>query len=83
MRATVSLDGIWGFLQSLSLSNSNKRWLAERLIESRQIDSIELEREKEISLVRDSMTRALDELHEAQLTGATMPDIDNLIAELK
>jgi len=83
MKATVSLDGIWGFLQSLSLSNSNKRWLAERLIESRQMDTLEMKREKEISYVRDSMTRALDELHEAQLAGTTMPDIDNLIAELK
>lgn len=33
MKAIVSLDGILSFLQSLSLSASNKRWLAEKLME--------------------------------------------------
>lgn len=33
MKATISLDGILAFLQSLSLSASNKQWLAEKLLE--------------------------------------------------
>ena len=33
MKATISLDGILAFLKSLSLSASNKEWLAEKLIE--------------------------------------------------
>ena len=33
MKATISLDGIWNFLQSLSLSASNKEWLGEKLLE--------------------------------------------------
>ena len=33
MKATISLDGILAFLKSLSLSASNKEWLAETLIE--------------------------------------------------
>lgn len=41
MRATVSLDGILAFLQSLSLSASNKQWLAEKLLE-------EARKEKEV-----------------------------------
>ena len=36
MKATVSLDSLWTYLQSLSLSDSNKEWLAEKLIESRE-----------------------------------------------
>ena len=34
MEATVSLDGILTFINSLSLSSRNKRWLGEKLIES-------------------------------------------------
>lgn len=33
MKAIISLDGILSFLQSLSLSASNKRWLAQKLLE--------------------------------------------------
>ena len=34
MKATISLEGIWQFLQSLNLSNRSKEWLADKLIES-------------------------------------------------
>ncbi len=33
MKATVSLDGLLSFINSLSLSTGNKRWLGEKLIE--------------------------------------------------
>ena len=36
MDATVSLESLWTFLQSLSLSDSKKEWLAEKLIESKE-----------------------------------------------
>ena len=31
---SVSLNNLWSYLQGLSLTASNQRWLAERLIES-------------------------------------------------
>ena len=34
MKATISLEGIWQFLESLNLSNRSKEWLADKLIES-------------------------------------------------
>lgn len=33
MRASVSLNGILSFINSLSLSAGNKQWLGERLLE--------------------------------------------------
>ena len=33
MKAMISLDGILSFINSLSLSASNKQWLGERLLE--------------------------------------------------
>ena len=35
MNTTISLEAVWQFLSSLSLNNSNKDWLVERLIESK------------------------------------------------
>ena len=34
MKATISLEGIWQFLESLNLSDRSKEWLADKLIES-------------------------------------------------
>lgn len=33
MKATISLDGLLALIHEFSLSASNKRWLAEKLIE--------------------------------------------------
>ena len=31
---TISMNNLWNYLQGLSLTASNQRWLAERLLES-------------------------------------------------
>ena len=31
---TISLNNLWVYLQSLNLTASNKRWLADKLMES-------------------------------------------------
>lgn len=33
--STVQVEGLWQFIQTMSLSNRNKQWLADRLIESK------------------------------------------------
>lgn len=34
MECTISIDKLWAFIQSMSLSADNQRWLADRLIEN-------------------------------------------------
>ena len=34
MEGTVSIEKLWMFIKSMSLSADNQRWLADRLIES-------------------------------------------------
>ena len=34
MEGTISIDKLWTFIQSMSLSADNQRWLADRLIEN-------------------------------------------------
>ena len=33
--STIALNNLWHYIQSLSLSNSNKDWLADKLIKSK------------------------------------------------
>ena len=82
MKAIVSLDGIWGFLQSLSLSTSNKVWLADKLIESSQEDQIALKKSLQEKYIRESMGRAWEEVKEAEHVGRPLPDAYDLIAQL-
>lgn len=32
--STIQIEGLWQYIQTLSLSARNKKWLAERLVES-------------------------------------------------
>ena len=32
--SAIQVEGLWQFIQTLSLSNRNKQWLADRLIEA-------------------------------------------------
>ena len=43
----LAIDKLWGFLQSLSLTASNERWLAERLLESANAKTVSSESVKE------------------------------------
>lgn len=45
MKATITLDGIWTFLQSLSLNNDNKRWLADKLLTDITPDKVNTQEE--------------------------------------
>lgn len=37
--STVQIESLWQYIQTLSLSNKNKKWLAERLLENVAADS--------------------------------------------
>ena len=59
---TVSLNNLWSYLQGLSLSSSNKRWLGEKLIEASMTEK-NTSKEQQQAMVKDSLTRAFRELH--------------------
>lgn len=44
----MSLDHLWRYIQGLSLSASNQRWLGKRLIEASKSQTIQDEDEKKI-----------------------------------
>lgn len=44
----ISLNNLWSYLQGLSLTASNQRWLGERLIEASATNSAVSEEEKKL-----------------------------------
>ena len=44
----ISMNNLWSYLQGLSLTSSNQRWLGERLIEASASRSISTEEEKKL-----------------------------------
>ena len=44
----ISMNNLWSYLQGLSLTSSNQRWLGERLIEASASRSISAEEEMKL-----------------------------------
>ncbi|MCD7815425.1 MAG: surface protein [Bacteroides sp.] len=38
MKASAKMESLWQYIQSLSLSDRNKKWLAEKLVEDTKAD---------------------------------------------
>lgn len=58
--AAVALTNLWNFIESMSLSDKNKQWLADKLIESKN----KSKREAQEKYVRESFMRAWNEVQE-------------------
>ena len=53
---TSSLNNLWGYLQGLSLTANNQRWLAEKLTESAQLNDIQEHDVDTIEKIEDDIT---------------------------
>ena len=52
----ASLNNLWGYLQGLSLTANNQRWLAEKLTESAQLNDILVDETDVIEKIEDDIT---------------------------
>lgn len=68
--STVALLNLWNYIQGMSLSDRNKKWLADRLIESTNISKSKSE---QISLER-RIERGRKEIREGNCTTCTTKD---------
>ena len=59
MKASARMESLWTYIQSLSLSSRNKQWLAERLIESNQIDTPAAQAEEGMS--KEEILHSIDQ----------------------
>ena len=49
----VSLNNLWSYLQGLSLTRSNQRWLGEKLIEASSTHAFTSEEEQKLKKLND------------------------------
>lgn len=77
---TVALNNLWSYLQGLSLSQKDRRWLANKLVESTEDDAKTAEQKE---YVKETLTRALKEVEQAKREGRKLQTLDEFIQELR
>lgn len=77
---TFALNNLWTYLQGLSLSQKDREWLASKLIEP-NADDTKTARQK--TYVKESLTRALDEVKQAQRGEVKMMTEEDFLNGLK
>ncbi len=77
---TVALNNLWTYLNGLSLKRKDREWLANKLLEPTEVDA-ETKRQQE--LVKESLTRAFNEVRAAKREGRQLTTLDEFIEELR
>lgn len=76
---STALNNLWAYIDSISLSDRNKQWLADKLIESKK----QSKKETQAQYVRESLQRALDEVKEMKKKNYEgVQTMDEFLAEL-
>lgn len=77
---TVALNNLWTYLNGLSLKQKDREWLANKFLEPTEVDA-ETKRQQE--LVKESLTRAFDEVKRAKRGEIKMMSLEDFEAELR
>ena len=73
MKATITLESLWNFLQSLSLDSNNKQWLSDKLQE-------DIKKDKEMAL-EEQNDKLFNSLAGCWANCPEMDGVENLIKE--
>lgn len=76
---TVAMNNLWAYIQGLSLSQRNRKWLAEKLIEP----SDDAKTAQQKAYVKETLTRALKEVKAAKREGRKLQTMNEFLQELK
>ena len=77
---TVALNNLWTYINGLSLKQKDRKWLAGKLLEPTEVDA-ETKRQQE--MVKESLTRAINEVRAAKRGEIKMMSIEEFEEELK
>jgi hypothetical protein len=77
---TVALNNLLTYLNGLSLKQKDREWLANKLLEPTEVDA-ETKRQQEF--VKESLTRAINEVRAAKREGRQLTTLDDFIEELR
>jgi len=71
--SAVQIEGLWSYIQTLALSNYNKQWLAERLVESATNNADGGKKETDYILSSDAMRQIIEEGDQQLAAGQGIP----------
>jgi len=77
---TSALNNLWSYLQGLSLAKADREWLAGKLLEPSAVD---LKTRQQQEMVKESLTRALNEVKAARREGRKLQTLDEFLEELE
>ena len=75
---TVAMNNLWTYLQGLSLTAKNKKWLSERLIEPKAVDMPVMTDEE----IKEGLNLAFMHMKEVNEGKRLIRDINELLNEL-
>ena len=76
----LALNNLWTYIESLSLKKKDREWLTGKLLEPTAEDT---KTAKQKAYVKETLTRALDEVKRAKREGRKLQSLDDLIEELE
>ena len=77
---TVALNNLWTYIEGLSLKQKDREWLASKLLEPKADDA---KTAKQKAYVKETLTRALNEVKAAKREGRKLQTVDEFIKELR
>ena len=77
---TFALNNLWNYLQGLKLSKKDREWLADKLIEPTADDA---KTAKQKAYVKETLTRAFDEVERAKRGEIKLKTMDEFLKELE
>ncbi|MBR6197330.1 MAG: hypothetical protein IKQ72_06980 [Bacteroidaceae bacterium] len=76
----LALNNLWTYIESLSLKKKDREWLAGKLLEPTAEDTKTAQQK---AYVKETLTRALDEVKRAKREGRKLQSLDDLTEELE
>lgn len=77
---SFALNNLWTYLQGLKLSQKDREWLASKLIEPVADDA---KTAKQKAYVKETLTRAFDEVERARRGEIKLKSMEELLRELE
>jgi hypothetical protein len=77
---TFALNNLWNYIEGLSLKQKDREWLASKLLEPKANDAKTAQQK---AYVKETLTRAINEVKAAKRNGRKLKTLDELIEELE
>ncbi|MBP3789672.1 MAG: hypothetical protein J6I52_08635 [Prevotella sp.] len=77
---TFALNNLWNYIEGLSLKQKDREWLASKLLEPKADDAKTAQQK---AYVKETLTRAINEVKAAKRNGRKLKTLDELIEELE